>query len=106
MRASRPTSTATTHHHRRDRVGASAGASVLGWVRSGMVGDAPLGGLMVGAVPLALWVSVFVVGLCSIPVSVKNALLSFLYLGGREGNDELISRDAYLAARASNGGAA
>ena len=44
-----------------------------------------------------LWVGVFVSAVFSILVSVQNGILSLLYVGGREGNDERISRDTWLA---------
>jgi len=78
-------------------VAAMGGSEVFMWLKLGMVGDAPLEGITIGAIPMALWTLAFVAAIASIPLSVNNSILSLLYLGGRKGNDELITRDTYLA---------
>jgi hypothetical protein len=81
---------------------AMAGGPEVGMWLSG-AGEVPIGGLSVGIVPLGLWLLVFASGVVAILASVQNAQLGLLYLGGRAGNDELVSRDAYRERKAAAG---
>lgn len=74
-----------------------AGGPQLGsWLARLGAGDPPVAGLSVGLVPLMIWVGLFLSAVAAVLASVQNSMLSLLYLGGRQGNDELISRDSYL----------
>lgn len=57
-------------------------------------------GMTIGLFPMAIWLGLLVAVLVGILMSTQNALISILYLGGRRGNDELITRDLYIARRA------
>ena len=76
--------------------GAAGGPQVGRWLASAGAGEPPVAGLSVGIVPLMIWIGLFASAVTSILASVQNSMLSLLYLGGREGNDQLISRDSYL----------
>ena len=75
--------------------GMAGGPKITQWIMSMGAGDPPVAGLSVGFVPLMIWVGLFVSAVASVLASVQNSMLSLLYLGGREGNDERISRDTY-----------
>ena len=67
-------------------------------------GDEPLAsgpelvpGSLLGALPAGLWIGLSALLVAAVLLSVQNAIVSLLYLGCRAGNDELISRDTYLA---------
>lgn len=82
-------------------VGLMAGQDLRIWIALDMAGDCPLPGLEVGLLPAAMWVGLTVAAGLAVIGSVGNALLSLLYAAGREGNDELPTRDAALAAQAA-----
>lgn len=76
--------------------GMAGGPKITHWLMSMGAGEPPVAGLSVGIVPLMIWVGLFVSAVFAVLASVQNSMLSLLYLGGRDGNDMLISRDAYL----------
>lgn len=67
-----------------------------------MRGPGQVAGLVPALVPIALWIVAALVGFLGLLFSVQNALLSILYLGGRRGNDDLVTRDAWLARRTAS----
>ena len=81
-------------------LGSSGGPAVMQWLTIPGV-EAPIAGLGVGLVPVAIWIALFVSGIVAVLASVQNSMLSLLYLGGREGNDELVSRDTYREQRSA-----
>lgn len=80
-------------------VTAMVGGDLFAWVKGGMLGDAPVSGLMIGAVPMALWIGLAISAALAVLASVSNSLLSHLYVAGRPGNDARATRDAWIAAR-------
>ncbi len=58
-------------------------------------------GVVAAAVPTVLWCTLAVAIVFAILASAQNAILCLLYLGGRKGNDDLVSRETWLAARAN-----
>lgn len=62
-------------------------------------------GLEVGLIPMALWIGIFIMALFGVVLSVQTAVTSLLYLAGRPGNDDLPTRDHWLAMRAEGAGA-
>jgi hypothetical protein len=54
------------------------------------------GALVLGGI----WIGILLMVVSAILSSVQNGLIAYLYLGGRRGNDDLVSRDMYLARRA------
>jgi hypothetical protein len=56
--------------------------------------------LTVGSTAVLGWTAVLAAVVLSILVSAANGIAGYLYLGCREGNDELVSRDVALARRA------
>jgi hypothetical protein len=80
-------------------VTAVVGADLFAWVKSGMVGDAPVSGLLIGAVPMVLWIGLAISAALAVLASVSNSLLAHLYVAGRPGNDARPTRDAWIAAR-------
>lgn len=83
---------------------AAAGPDLLAWVQGGMTTEAPMPGLMVGALPMAGWIGLTIAAAFAVLGSVGNSLVSHLYAAGRPGNDERPTRDAYLAACALEAG--
>lgn len=75
------------------------GSDLVFWLKNGMVGDAPIGGLVIGAIPMALWIGLTLSAALAVLASVSNSLLSHLYVAGRPGNDSRATRDAWIAAR-------
>ncbi len=65
----------------------SAGATAIG------------GGMIAAAIPTALWTALAVAAVIALLASAQNAITCLLYLGGRRGNDDLPTRDAWIAAR-------
>lgn len=80
------------------------GREVATWIASGMATDAPLPGLMIGALPMAGWIGLTIAAALAVLGSVANSLVSHLYVAGRPGNDERPTRDAFLAACALKAG--
>jgi len=76
---------------------AAVGPETLEWLQAGGVGDAPYPGAMLMILLIGVWIGFVGVVVSAVLGSVHNALVSLLYVGGREGNDSLISRDTYLA---------
>lgn len=83
---------------------AVAGREVYAWIATGMTTDAPLPGLLVGALPMAAWIGLTIAAAVAVLGSVANSLVSHLYAAGRAGNDERPTRDAVLAACAMKAG--
>lgn len=80
----------------------ACGPELVQWILAGAAGDPPLPMALPMAYLIVLWTGVLLVAILSVVASVHNALTTLLYVGGREGNDALISRDAFLERR--NGG--
>ena len=76
---------------------AAVGPDTVAWLQSGAVGDSPHAYSLQMTLLIGLWVGFMGVVVFALLASVNNALVSLLYVGGREGNDSLISRDTYLA---------
>jgi hypothetical protein len=60
-------------------------------------GAKPVFELSLGLVGAGLWVAVLLLLVVAVLVSTKNALTGLVYLGCRTGNDDLVTRDDYLA---------
>lgn len=76
---------------------ASVGPDTVAWLQGGAVGDSPHAYSLQMTLLIGVWVGFMGVVVFAVLASVNNALVSLLYVGGREGNDSLISRDTYLA---------
>ncbi|MBI2571944.1 MAG: DUF4339 domain-containing protein [Candidatus Schekmanbacteria bacterium] len=63
------------------------------------------GGSVIGLFPTGIWIGLFYASLLAVVMAMQNGVMALLYLGARPGNDDLISRDTYLA-RKSGGDAA
>ena len=81
-------------------VSATVGVDTVQWLASGAMGDSPHQMSLVMVLLIGVWVGLGLTAFGSVIVSVQNALCSLLYVGGRPGNDDMISRDTYLARRA------